>query len=169
MNETSKHLKKILIIPFILGLIVLIGGIAMVISGINKYSEAKENYQAKLAQYEIDYDKWYDKWWNDHTATLNDQPKHPGFEPNFPGIGVVGIVLTIFSIPCILAGLSPLFVRKTYDKSQDYMDSQNSQSNTTNILDMFIDREKSHICTYCGSTIDASRSKCDSCGARIKK
>lgn len=168
MSETNNHSKKILIIPFILGVIVLIAGIAMIMFGVNKYSEAKEEYRAELAQYEIDYDRWYDEWWNDHTATLNDQPKHPGLEPGFPGVGVVGIVLTVFSIPCVLSGLAPLFAKKAYSQVKDYADSKDSDSNITNNSDLFIDK-KTLTCTYCGATIKSDQTKCDSCGASIKK
>ena len=163
---------KISILPLIVGVVMLVAGIIIIVSANNRYSELKKEYNASLAQYEVEYDEWYDKWWNDHTATLNDQPKHPGFKPDFPAWGFVGIVIAVFSAPFLFTGTTTLLVsskKKDNGQQQIANNRQNSNSSSNNFLDLLIGNRKSSLCEYCGAKLLDGSVKCDACGARAKK
>ena len=165
MSNSSKKSRKILMIPFIFGIIMLCGGIFMLVSGINKFSDAKREYREELAQYEYEKDSWL------HNPTHTGMPSHPGFKPNFPGIGWAGIGLLIFSVPVLVVSFTPSFERKVAELHNEINSSieQRKKDNSLNLFDLITGKKPNVKCDYCGAIMEDGKTKCDSCGAKIQK
>ena len=158
MNETTKN-KKILIIPFIIAILLAIASIVMVVTGIEKYSDAKEDYKIEMEQYEKDKDDWF---YGD-----GKMPEHPGFGPNLPFLTFLGIGTFMVSVSMCVYSFSPILEKKA--KAYQRTVSGNSAQNTeVNIFDL-IKGKQTYKCEYCGSVVASDKSRCDSCGASIKK
>ena len=160
MNETTKN-KKILIIPFIIAILLAIASIVMVITGIEKYSDAKEDYKIEMEQYERDKDAWF------NNPGMYDMPDHPGFGPNLPFVTFLGIGAFLVCVSVCVYSFSPILEKKA--KAYQRTVSGNSAQNTeVNIFDL-IKGKQTYKCEYCGSVVASDKSRCDSCGASIKK
>ena len=138
MNKTNKNKKAILI-----GIILLVASIVMVVTGVKKYLDAKE-------QYMIDRDNWF--------YHHGQMPSYP----NLPFITFMGFASFFISIPCLVYGLAPSVIKKTKTNLKAMGEE------TGNMLEFFTQKQ-TRTCTYCGSALEDGKTKCDNCGASINK
>ena len=136
---------------------ILIAGIVLLVIGIIQK-------RALDVEYKDNYAAWHESWWHGSSSIL-DQPENPGR----PAVLIVGIVL----IPLgFISTVVSLVVKAAVNQDEKIKAESNGES-SSNFLSKIIDsltpeQSKFHKCEYCGTIIDAGKSKCENCGASVK-
>ena len=157
--ERSKYNKNKFIIPLVIGILIVLCSLVMVIAGVKEYSNATKQYNIELDEYENARDKWFKDPFN------NDKPVYPGLGPSMPFEFFAGVGLFFVSIPCFMFSFSQLKKSKKQlaTEKRDFLDRDESTFTT------FVEKKTNLTCAYCGAPVDEEKSKCDSCGASVKK
>ena len=165
MTENNKKDKKILIVPIIFAILLFLTGTVMLVNGINKFIDAENQYEIEMEQYERDKDDWL------RNPTHYGMPEFPGFGPSFPFLGVAGGVLMALSIPFLIVGFSPALDKKVrqYQKNLLNKTTTQKQNNNIDLFNFLSEKQKNSTCAYCGAIIPHNKTRCDSCGANVKK
>lgn len=164
MTEINKKDKKILIAPFIFAILLFLTGTVMLVIGINKFIDAEKQYEIEMEQYEKDKDDWL------RNPTHYGMPDFPGFGPDFPFVGIAGGVLMAISVPCFIVSFAPALDKKIRQHRKNLLNKTTTQEKNNNMNLYLLSGKKTTLtCAYCGATISHDKTRCDSCGANVKK
>ena len=159
MKEKKMRSPKVSRVLLIIGIILFVIGVLWLIASISQFAQARQEYKEA-------YDAWHDAWWEDHTASLNDQPTFPAGK----GVPIVmSIFLIIGSLGISFVGAGP-FLAKTARRYKNeitealHKESEDKQETTPDKEESASTVSRRLECRYCGAKMSKGSHTCNYCG-----
>lgn len=191
-QEKKKANLKTFKALLLIGVLVLIGGIALFAVAIAQTKKADRDYDNAMAEYNAEYKEWYNNY-SDGKATLFDKPEMPDKDINiflfFPASIISGVGLIL-----IVVGVYPFFAKSTLKTGtevtnylkDDYQALRNAEMDTVKpIVDRAMDdfvapaitktvravkkgkTDASTVCPSCGAKLEKDAKFCQYCGTHL--